>query len=121
MSHPCSCLGSLLQNVPSAPESAAVTKHGVHAAGEHAEAERVDTDGLPFVGVPVWPGQSYYTTINKVNGEHGVMVCAHGVMVHEHVLVSTRTLDISLMQGLPVAVLRCLPTFLCNAVNDCLR
>ncbi len=56
--------------MPSAPESAAVAKHGVRAAGDYAEADRVDTDGLPLVGAAVWPGQSYYTVINRTNGEH---------------------------------------------------
>lgn len=56
------------QNVPSAAGSTAVAAHGVKAVGPHAEGERVDSDGLPHVGAVLWPGQSYYTTLNKTNG-----------------------------------------------------
>ena len=71
----------------SAPESAAVAKHGVRAAGDYAEAERVDVDGLPLVGAAVWPGQSYCTTINKTNGEHGLsLLRTDGRSDHVHTL-----------------------------------
>ena len=56
------------QNVPSPAASAAVAAAGVKPVAGHAEAERVDTEGLPHVGAVVWPGQSYYTTLNKTNG-----------------------------------------------------
>ena len=58
------------QTIASQPDSAAVAQHQVLPAGEHAEADRVDADGLPFVGAAVWPGQSYYTTVNTTNGAH---------------------------------------------------
>ena len=56
------------QNVPSVSHSAAVLDGGVEPLGLQPEAERVDSDGLPHVGAVVWPGQSYYTTLNKSNG-----------------------------------------------------
>lgn len=59
------------QNVPSAPHSAAVLDQGVEPLGLQPEGERVDADGLPYVGAVVWPGQSYYTTMNKTNGAIG--------------------------------------------------
>ena len=63
------------QNVPSAPHSAAVLDQGVVPLGLQPEGERVDADGLPYVGAVVWPGQSYYTTINKTNGAvHGLLL-----------------------------------------------
>ena len=53
--------------------------------GDYPEAERVDADGLPFVGTTVWPGQSYYTTINKTNGERRLVSVTTGLS-HLHVM-----------------------------------
>ena len=64
------------QNVPSVSHSAAVLDQGVEPLGLQSEAERVDSDGLPHVGAVVWPGQSYYTTLNKSNGAGGGLPCA---------------------------------------------
>ncbi len=38
------------------------------APGKHAQAERIDTDGLPHIGAVVWPKQSYYTTVDTLTG-----------------------------------------------------
>jgi len=58
------------QNIASSPDGAAVAQRRARATGEYAEAERIDSDGLPFVGAAVWPGQSYYSTVNATNGRH---------------------------------------------------
>ena len=41
----------------------------VAAPAKHAQAERIDADGLPHVGAVVWPKQSYYTSVDTLTGE----------------------------------------------------
>jgi hypothetical protein len=40
----------------------------VAAPAKHAQAERIDADGLPHVGAVVWPKQSYYTSVDTLTG-----------------------------------------------------
>lgn len=40
----------------------------VAVPAKHAQAERIDADGLPHVGAVVWPKQSYYTTVDTLSG-----------------------------------------------------
>ena len=34
----------------------------------HADAERIDVDGLPHVGAVVYPDQAYYSALDRVTG-----------------------------------------------------
>lgn len=59
------------QSVPSTPDSQAVKEKGVQPEGPHKAADLIDSDGLPHIGAPIWPGQSYYTAIDKLGGKVG--------------------------------------------------
>jgi len=47
------------RNVPSREGSAAVEAYGVAPERGHADADIIDSDGLPHVGAVVWPGDRY--------------------------------------------------------------
>lgn len=56
------------QMVPSKPGSAAVSRKGVQPEGSHKEAGILDSEGLPHIGAAVWPGQTYYTAVDRLTG-----------------------------------------------------
>jgi DNA-directed RNA polymerase I subunit RPA2 len=49
------------------PAAAAAAK-GVRPEGAHKDAALLDVDGLPHVGAAVWPGQPYYSTLDRLTG-----------------------------------------------------
>ncbi|KAL4423560.1 hypothetical protein ABPG77_004600, partial [Micractinium sp. CCAP 211/92] len=53
------------QVIPSTPGSSAVKDKGVQPEGAHKAADLLDSDGLPHVGGAIWPGQPYYSTVDK--------------------------------------------------------
>ncbi len=42
----------------------------VQPEGAHKAADLLDSDGLPHVGGAIWPGQPYYSTVDKLKSEH---------------------------------------------------
>lgn len=56
------------QMVPAAAGSAAVRDKGVAPEGGHKEATLLDAEGLPHVGACVWPGQYYYSAVDRLTG-----------------------------------------------------
>ncbi|PSC76790.1 DNA-directed RNA polymerase I subunit 2 isoform X1 [Micractinium conductrix] len=56
------------QAVPSTPASRAVKEKGIQPEGAHKGADIIDEDGLPHIGAPIWPGQSYYSAVDKLTG-----------------------------------------------------
>lgn len=40
----------------------------VQPEGGHKGADLIDGDGLPHVGAAIWPGQSYYSAVDKLTG-----------------------------------------------------
>ncbi|KAK9845769.1 hypothetical protein WJX81_002042 [Elliptochloris bilobata] len=59
------------QNVPAMPSSAAVTGvTRIQPQAAHANADRVDVDGLPHVGAVAYPDQAYYSALDQVTGRY---------------------------------------------------
>lgn len=56
------------QNVPSEATSGAVHDKGVQPVGAHREAQHVDSEGLPHIGGAIWPGQTYYSAVDRLTG-----------------------------------------------------
>jgi len=44
----------------------------VQPEGGHKNADIIDADGLPHIGAPIWPGQQYYTAVNRLESEHAL-------------------------------------------------
>lgn len=42
----------------------------VQPAGDFADGQILDSEGLPNVGCPVWPGQAYYSVKEPLTGKH---------------------------------------------------
>lgn len=42
----------------------------VSVVGTHADALLIDSDGLPHVGCPIWPGQPYYNAKETLTGSN---------------------------------------------------
>ena len=40
----------------------------VRVQAAHADADRIDTDGLPHVGAVAYPDQAYYSALDQVTG-----------------------------------------------------
>lgn len=49
----------------------------IQPEGAHKQADLLDADGLPHVGAPIWPGQSYYCAVDKLTGG---WACAGGTV-----------------------------------------
>ena len=46
--------------------SQAVTMRHVRPYGTQKDADRIDVDGLPYVGAVVYPKQSYYSKVDTI-------------------------------------------------------
>lgn len=56
------------QMIPSSSQSGAVKGKGVQPEGPQKEAQIIDSEGLPHIGAAVWPGQMYYSAVDKLTG-----------------------------------------------------
>ena len=45
--------------------------------GQQKNDERIDVDGLPHVGAVVYPGQAYYSKVDRASGESPAPVLNH--------------------------------------------
>ncbi|KAL6767395.1 hypothetical protein ACKKBF_B35095 [Auxenochlorella protothecoides x Auxenochlorella symbiontica] len=58
------------QAIPSHATFASTKDQGVSVVGTHADALLIDSDGLPHVGCPIWPGQPYYNAKETLTGSN---------------------------------------------------
>ena len=57
------------QMVASTAASVAVVEKGIQPEGTQKEATIIGSDGLPHIGAAVWPGQMYYSAIDRLTGK----------------------------------------------------
>lgn len=77
-------IGAFGQKLPVNVPAKAGNAAGLVPPGSHPQSERIDRDGLPYVGAVVWPSQSYYSTVDKV----AVKVKQHTLSGEETAVVS---------------------------------
>lgn len=67
--HPACLPGSFLLTSPSACRRCSTcSRCSIQPEGAHKGADIIDEDGLPHIGAPIWPGQSYYSAVDKLTG-----------------------------------------------------
>lgn len=47
----------------------------LRAQAAHADADRIDADGLPHVGAVAYPDQAYYSALDQVTGAPARLSC----------------------------------------------
>ena len=67
------------QNITTEQGFVSVEALKVKPEADHKDGDRVGVDGLPHVGAVVWPGQSYYGTVDRMTGGY------LPVNIHAHV------------------------------------
>ena len=66
------------QNIISHSENQSVAQGRVRASPTHLDPERIDYDGLPHIGAAIWPGQTYYNTLDRISSElRSQSACPH--------------------------------------------
>jgi hypothetical protein len=46
----------------------------VRQEGQQRHADRIDVDGLPHVGAVIYPGQAYYSKVDRATGVYEILI-----------------------------------------------